>query len=77
MRRAGKHLQNNHRGRTDEGVALPDLTLGSVDLTDNFSGLNFDGETSGSGFSGKWVGNSAATVQARPNTPVPWPETLA
>ena len=54
-------------GRTDGGGVVADLTLGSADITDRFSGGNFDGETSGGGFSGKWAakffGNGAgATV---------------
>ncbi len=52
--------------RTDGGIALPNLTLGSADITNSFSGGNFDGETSGSGFSGKWAakffGNSAGAT---------------
>ena len=48
-------------GRTDGGVALPTLTLGSADITGNALGGNFDADTSGvtgSGvaLSGKWGG---------------------
>ena len=48
-------------GRTDGGVSLPALTLGSADITDSTLGGNFDGDTSGVtgagvALSGKWGG---------------------
>ena len=53
-------------GRTDGGGAVADLTLGSADITNSFSGGNFDGETSGGGYSGKWAakffGNGAGST---------------
>ena len=48
-------------GRTDGGVSLPALTLGSADITGSALGGNFDGDTSGVtgdgvALSGKWGG---------------------
>ncbi len=48
-------------GRTDGGVSLPALTLGSADVTGSVLGGNFDGDTSGEtgagvALSGKWGG---------------------
>ena len=48
-------------GRTDGGVSLPALTLGSADITGTALGGNFDGEASGTtgggaALSGKWGG---------------------
>ena len=49
------------RGRTDGGVSLPELVLGSADITGSVLGGNFDGDTSGTtsdgvSLSGKWGG---------------------
>ena len=48
-------------GRTDGGVSLPSLTLGSADITGSVLGGNFDGDVSGvtdggAALSGKWGG---------------------
>ena len=47
-------------GRTDGGVSLPSLTLGSADITGSVLGGSFDGEVSGTtggvALSGKWGG---------------------
>ena len=49
------------RGRTDGGLTLPDLTLGSADIAGSAPGGNFDGDVSGTtdggaALSGKWGG---------------------
>ncbi len=49
------------RGRTDGGLSLPDLTLGSAGIAGSALGGNFDGDTSGTtgdgiSLSGKWGG---------------------
>ena len=47
-------------GRTDGGVSLPSLTLGSADITGSVLGGSFDGDVSGTtggvALSGKWGG---------------------
>ncbi len=41
---------------SDGGVGLPELTLEPADFTQTLNGINFRGDTSGTGLAGKWGG---------------------
>ena len=63
-------------GMTDDGATLPELTLGSADITDTYSGGNFRGDTSGItdegvALSGKWAGKFFSSADASCTTTIP------
>ena len=74
-------------GMTDGGLTLPELTLGSANITDSFSGGNFRGDTSGmtdSGvaLAGAWGGKffvdeSLCTTDIPPSCSAPHPLSVA